>query len=231
MNTLLSSRLDAIRQALMAHHRGGQGLPNDTIGEERQFLIDQYLREVLPPIYRFGSGVILDPHGNSTGALDIVMELPFAPNFPMPAGSNQRLYLCESVAAVLEVKSNLYKQWDQAKATIHRVKALKRSLRQSSKLLLGSSPDPIPKLDVGPDVPCYVIAYTGHKAAQGLEELLAGTELQSRPDGVLVIESGAFVGHAGEAEGAGGLFRFVTELVAQTNSVLQLAYPNLQAYL
>ena len=68
MNDLLSSRLDAIRQALMAHHQGGRGLPNDTIGEERQFLIDRYLREVLPPLYRFGSGVVVDPQGTSTGA-------------------------------------------------------------------------------------------------------------------------------------------------------------------
>jgi hypothetical protein len=47
MNILLSSRLDAIRQALMAHHQGGRGLPNDTIGEERQFLIDRYLQNSL----------------------------------------------------------------------------------------------------------------------------------------------------------------------------------------
>jgi hypothetical protein len=231
MNDLLSSRLDAIRQALMAHHQGGRGLPNDTIGEERQFLIDRYLREVLPPLYRFGSGVVVDPQGTSTGALDVVMELPFAPNFPMPGGGNQRLYLAESVASVLEVKSDLYKQWDQAKATINRVKALQRNLRTTSRILLESSPAPIPKIDVGPALPCYVVSYTGHKTAQALADLLAGTEAQSRPDGVLIIESGAFVGRAGQTEGAKGLFRLVTELVAQTNAVLQLAYPNLQVYL
>jgi len=231
MNAVLCSRIDAIRHALMAHHQGGRGLPSDTIGEERQFLVDRYLREVLPPIYRFGSGVILDPDGNSTGALDVVMELPFAPSFPMPGGGNQRLYLAESVAAVLEVKSDLHKQWDQATATIKRVKALKRDLRTTAGLLLEASPDPIPRIEVGTSMPCYVIAYKGHKTASALAELLAGAETDSRPDGVLVIESGAFVGHAGRSEGESGLFQLVTELVAQNNTVLQLAYPNLQVYL
>ena len=231
MNTMLANRLDAIRQALVAHHRGGQGLPNDTIGEERQFLIDRYLREVLPPIYRFGSGVIVDSYGNSTGALDVVIELPFAPNFPMPGGGNQRFYLCESVAAVLEVKSDLYKQWGQAEATTKLVKSLKRNLRQTSRLLLNSSPQPSPKFEVGTDVPCYVIAYTGHKSAQSVQQLLAGTDSQSRPDGVLVIESGVFVGRTGRAEGVSGLLQLVTELIAQTNAVLQIAYPKLEAYL
>jgi hypothetical protein len=231
MNTLLSSRLEAIRDALVAHHRGGHGLPNETIGQEREFLLNEYLREVLPSIYRFGSGVIVDHGGGSTGALDVVVELPFAPNFPMPGGGKQRLYLCESVAAVLEVKSDLYKQWEQATATVQRVKRLKRDLRQASRVLLQSSPDPVPRIDVGEDLPCYVIAYTGHKTAQALEQLLSNTDTRSRPDGVLVIESGAFVGHSGKAEGAGGMFGLITDLIAQTNAVLQLAYPNLLLYL
>jgi hypothetical protein len=193
-------------------------------------LVDRYLREVLPPIYRFGSGVIVDASGTQTGALDVVMELPFAPNFPMPGG-NQRVYLSESVAAVLEVKSDLYKQWDQAQVTVAKVKALRRDLRQTSSLGMAGCPQPIPKIEVGAIVPSYVIAYTGHKNAQSLQELLARTDSRSRPDGVLVIESGAFVGIAGQTEGVGGLFRLVTELVAQTNAVLQLAYPNLQTYL
>jgi hypothetical protein len=61
---------------------------------------------VLPPIYRFGTGVITDVGGNLTGQVDIVMEFPLTASFPMPAGK-QRLYLAESVAAVIEVKSNL----------------------------------------------------------------------------------------------------------------------------
>jgi hypothetical protein len=118
MSSLLASRLEGIRQALMAHHHGGRGLPNDAIREERQFLIDRYLREVLPPLYRFGSGVIFDAQDRTTGAFDVVMELPFAPSFPMPGGGNQRLYFSESVAAVLEVKSDLHKQWEQAETTV-----------------------------------------------------------------------------------------------------------------
>jgi hypothetical protein len=74
------------------------------VGGERETLLDKYLQEVLPPLYRFGRGAITDREGRLSGALDLVMELPFAPNFPIPA-ADQRLYLAESVAAVIEVKS------------------------------------------------------------------------------------------------------------------------------
>jgi hypothetical protein len=228
MNKHLSNRLVAIRSCLMAHHQGGKGLPSDTTGGERQILIDQYLAQVLPPIYRFGSGVILDSSGRSTRALDIVIELPLAPNFPQ-VGGQRRLYLCESVAAVLEVKSNLSKQWDEAKATITSVKRLERILRQRSGLLLESSPTP--GIEAGNRLPCYVVAYEGQKSAKILKRLIEKTGVESRPDGILVLDSGAFSGQTGQAEGAGGLFQFVAELVALTNATLQIAFPSLGDYL
>jgi hypothetical protein len=49
------------------------------------------------------------------------VEYPFLPSFPMP-GSHDRLVLAESVLAVIEVKSDLVAQWDQATATIRAVR-------------------------------------------------------------------------------------------------------------
>ena len=106
----------------MAHHAGGRSLPNAAKGDEREYFLNKYLRDVLPPVYRFGQGAITDMHGNQSGQLEVVMELPIGPSFPMPGGSPHRLYLAESVAAVIEVKSNLSKQWDQAISTVESIK-------------------------------------------------------------------------------------------------------------
>jgi hypothetical protein len=156
------------------------------------------------------------------------MELPFAPTFPMPGGDH-RLYLADSVAAVIEVKSDLVNQWQEVEATVAKVRPLTRDLRQSSGLLLEDSPKPEPKIEVGPHVPCYAVGYKGHSEVAALVKRLESAEV--KPDGALVIESGAYVGPSGSGEMAEGLYRFVSDLMMQANAVLQIAYPSLLKYL
>src|SRR5690242_12312013 len=96
-------------------------------GEERASFIDSFLANVLPPIYRFGSGDCTDTSGHRSGQLDVVVEYPFAPSPPSVAGSSPtRLYLAESVAAVIEVKSNIAAQWRQAAETAAKLAPLRR---------------------------------------------------------------------------------------------------------
>jgi hypothetical protein len=158
------------------------------------------------------------------------MELPFAPNFPMPAG-DQRLYLAESVAAVIEVKSNLYSQWPEVERTMAAVKPLQRDLVEPYRWVGVTLPDCMQPLQNQPTIPCYVVAYMGHATIDGLRRRLNSTDETRRPDGALVIESGCFVGRTGTANGAAGLFAFVTELVAQVNLILETVYPNTRSYL
>jgi hypothetical protein len=132
MNPHLTSRLVDIHASWIAHYKGGSGLPAGAVGGERETLLDKYLREVLPAAYRFGRGAITDREGRPSGALDLVMELPFAPNFPMPA-ADQRLYLAESVAAVIEVKSHLASQWSEVERTVAAVKTRRRDLRDPQR--------------------------------------------------------------------------------------------------
>jgi hypothetical protein len=96
-------------------------MPAAMVGDERELVLHGLLRETLPPIYRFGRGAITDATGQLTGQVDLVMELPFGPSLPMPAGSH-RLYLAESVAAVVEIKSNLSSQWREVEQTVGRVR-------------------------------------------------------------------------------------------------------------
>jgi hypothetical protein len=227
MNKHVERRLKAIQQSLLAHYLGGSGLPNALIGGEREHLVNDYLSQLLPPIYRFGRGAVTDAAGEISGQLDVVMELPLGSNFPMPAGT-ERLYLAESVAAVIEVKSNLSSQWSEVQDTIRKVKVLRRDIRQSSAILLESSPAPI--IEASPMIPCYAVGYHGHKSLESLQDRLSATPIESQPDGVLVLESGCFHGVSCKADGVWGLYAFVAELIAQVNSVLQIAYPDLHSY-
>lgn len=229
MNPYIQRRLEGIQQQLIAHHKGGIGLPNAVIGSEREHIINDYLSQVLPPIYRFGRGSITDANGNLCGQVEVVLELPFGPNFPMLAG-NESLYLAESVATVIEVKSNLSSQWSEVVETTRKVKNLARDLRQCVTLALCESPDPVPNIEVSSKIPCYAIGYTGYNTLQGLKDRLSSTPLECRPDGALVIDSGCFVGAASTAVGIWGLFALVMEIVAQLNSILGIAYPNVLTY-
>lgn len=72
-----------------------------------------FLSNVLPPLYRFGTGDITDALSNNdasrkSGQIDIVVEMPWAPSFLMSAGSSVRLYPAEAVGTAIEIKSNLY---------------------------------------------------------------------------------------------------------------------------
>jgi hypothetical protein len=109
-NAHLVERLTAVQDALLALHRGGGPLSSSSKGREREHFIGEFLRKVLPPVHRFGSGDIIDSAGQKSGQADIVVEHPLLPSLPHPGGK-VRMYLAESVAAVIEVKSDLSSQW------------------------------------------------------------------------------------------------------------------------
>ena len=229
MNTHIATRLLAIQQSLMAHYAGGAGLPSAVKGSEREYLIHDYFAQVLPPMFRFGRGSITDSVGTMCGQIEVVLELPFGPSFPMPAGK-ERLYLADCVAAVIEVKSDLSSQWHEVIETTAKVKRLVRDLRQPELLAFESSPSPEFSNPNPRSVPCYAVGYRGYKTVERLRARVASTSVDSRPDGALVVESGCFVGLTGTAEGACGLFALVAELAVQLNDVLGIAYPRLLQY-
>ena len=229
MNIHLENRLKGIQAVLMGHHSGGRGLPNEVIGNEREYLVSRFLSKVLPPVFRFGHGAITDLSGALTGQLDTVMELPFGPNYPMPSGS-ESLYLAETVCAVIEIKSNLCKQWGEVEETVRRVKLLKRYPEQTSHLLLGVPPAGEVGFGLGERIPCYAVGYTRYETVHGLEERLRKTHPDSRPDGALSIEYGSFVGMTKKAAGVSGLNGFIADLMSHANNALCIAYPRVRDY-
>ena len=183
-------------------------MPSAVKGDERETFVSEFLKQLFPPPYRFGAGAITDSTGACSGQLDVVVEYPFLPSFPMPGGT-QRLYLAESVALVIEVKSNLTSQWSQIESSVAKLKPLRRKWTGSTALIGGSimfgqpSDSPVPYIAVG---------YTGYRDPESLKAKLDATPEDRRPDGALVIDSGAFVGPCCAAGGPLGLFGFLFDL-------------------
>lgn len=228
VNEQLRARLKGIQQVLMAHHRATALLPNAAKGSEREVLVREFLERVFPAPYRFGSGAITDADGQVSGQLDIIVEWPFFASFPAPLGS-QRLYLAESVAFVIEVKSDLIAQWDQVEKTVQQLRRLHRQWR--AHIALNST-----RMDFeffGPTasrIPSVAVGFTGYTTIAALEKRLLETPEEQRPDFTLVIESGAYVGGlAPPAAGEEGLFAFCADCSLLARNVL-FAEPNLATY-
>lgn len=112
----ITARLSGIQRALMGLFLSGDEISAASRGRERERFINLFLEKVFPPGYRFGSGDAIDTDGNQSGQLDVVVEFTFLPSFPALA-SEPRLYLAEGIAAVIEIKSDLQRQWSEVERT------------------------------------------------------------------------------------------------------------------
>jgi hypothetical protein len=126
------------------------------------------------------------------------------------------LYLAESVAAVVEVKSNAAIQWEEVRRTATQLAPLRRTFEAA--MVFGASP---PK-----SIPLFVAGYKGWRTAE-----TARKHLDENPDvaGILVIDPGIFVSRDLEATGPWALWGFISALHTITNA-LQSASTDPQSY-
>ena len=136
----------------------------------------------------------------------------------MPA-TQERLLLAESVALVIEVKSDLSAQWDQIRHTVRRVKELTRQM--NVVMTIGDGPSAT--------IPCVAVGYTGHATVDGLLQRLETTPERDRPDGALVIESGCFVWPGMSAWGPIGLYGLCMAINVLLSQI-GFAAPDLSSY-
>lgn len=230
MNGQLKARLKGIQEVLMAHHRATSRLPNAAKGDEREVLTREFLEKVFPLPYRFGSGAITDSTGSISGQLDIIIEWPFLASFPAPLGTN-RLYLAESVAYIISVKSNLSSQWKQVEKEVAQLRPLRRHWAGT----IFSPEANVGGINyVGPSesrIPLVAVGFEGSGNIAQLKSKLKDTASGRRPDAALVIKSGAYVsellGSSGIAEE--GLFAFCKDGSHFVRNVLS-AFPDLTKY-
>jgi len=176
-NKYLLKRLEGIQKELNSRYDGNTYGSNATKGKEREDFINLFLSKILPSQFRFGSGEITDLSGNISGQVDIVTEYPLLPSITFPeTNANTRLYLAEGVAASIEVKSNLNKQWNEVEKTSENIKKLRRRFSNTS----GMAPQ---------QIPLFAVGYKGWKTVKPLEEKIKAGIV----DGILIIENGLFV--------------------------------------
>jgi hypothetical protein len=187
----LKSRLEGITAILLAHHRASALLPSASKGADREVLVREFLAQIYPPQFRFGSGAIVDSTGKMSGQLDIVIEFPFLPSFPAPGG-NDRLYLAESVGVVIEVKSNLSSQWKNIRRSAKQVLVLRRNWRAHGSH--DSKGEQSQHLDSISRIPYLVVSYKGPKTVKAVASTLSNLPDNERPDAVYLVESGIYSG-------------------------------------
>src|SRR5262245_16832493 len=126
------------------------------------------------------ASVRVTPQINSgSGQPDVVIEFPLVPSLPIVAGRSPRLYLVEGIVAVIEVKSDLSKQWNRVLDTATQLSALMRNY--------GSGVSIGPR--AGPKVPLYAIGYTGWSRFSTVKQHV---DAKAGVNGILVVEHGHF---------------------------------------
>lgn len=173
-----STRLDGVWRSLIALHAGGAAISSASRGREREQFVEEFLRKVLPPAYRIGSGDVIDSFGKKTGQQDVVVEFSFLPSLPAITGK-ERLYLAEGVAALVEIKSNLAKEWKDVKRKATAIQKLRRLFCVPGFTPYGPPPERIPYFAVG---------YTGWKSIEKVQEKCQ----EGFADAILIIDQGFF---------------------------------------
>jgi hypothetical protein len=129
----------------------------------------------------------------------------------MPGGTD-RLYLAESVAAVVEVKSDLSSQWKEVEHSAGAMAKVRR--RWSGSTSFEGSTIALNMGVARMPVPYFAVGYTGYKQLESLRKRLEQTSAEARPAGALVVDSGVFVGPKAFGSDVWGLYAFCVDLIA-----------------
>lgn len=218
-NHHVMNRLQALLDFFSAMDAGGRTLSSAMKGLERELFIHYALSHIIAPPFRIGSGDITDLSGERSGQLDIVIEYGNSISFPLVcAVHTPRLYLAEGVCAVIEVKSDLQRQWKEVLDSHRRLQFIRRTYADWASY--GKMPQHIPHFAVG---------YRGWKTSETLQKKLE----ESGIEGLLVLEKGLFCGTKYREEGPASLYAFFMALQELTGGLLNVlsdykAYASLQ---
>ena len=203
------SKIEAVQKQLMTHYQGSNP-SSASKGRERETFINEYLKKVLPNTFRFGDGEIIDNTKFSTGQLDIVIENSLFPSLSSISGT-PRLYLAESVGAVIEVKSDLVSEWNEVLKTVDKVRKIKKEY--SGNIFLGCD-------DFTKTIPFFAVGYKGWQKEETVREKLKNSGV----DGILIIDPGIFIASnlfnlSKKYNGAWALWGLITCLSESLNAI------------
>ena len=232
-NEHLSSRVDAIFANLDASYAAGTAMSSASKGTERELFVSNFLECVFPPHYRFCTGDITDSSNKKSGQVDVVLERADGFSFPFLAGG-PRMFLAESVAAVIEVKSDVASQWGEVLSTAKKVKSLNRkfasdnlaefvSAIESGTINFKSDDGGLAKLKLAqknaekskghPKIPVYAVGFQGWKKLETIQDKLSDSDV----DGVFVLNERLFVGPLSSGVGLNSMLAFLDSIGSEFN--------------
>lgn len=186
-NPDIEQELGAILGALKGCFSRRQRASTDKKGGERELFVSACLECILPSGFRFGKGDVCDLGGRKSGAIDIAIENAYMPSLAHPATPRYRHYIAEGVAACIEVKSDLCKQWKEVRDTANKLGRIQRAWGHS--VSQGALPQ---------GIPLFAVGFTGWKTVDCIREKVEELSLA----GILVLDAEIFVSHPGWAPGA-----------------------------
>lgn len=205
-NIHVMSRLQALLDFFRAMDSGGKTLSAAMKGLERELFIQHALSHIVAPPFRIGSGEITDLSGRRSGQLDVVIEYGNSVSFPLICSVQMpRLYLAEGVCAVIEIKSDLTRQWDEVLASWKKLQDMQR--RYVDWISYGKMSDKIPY---------FVVGYRGWKLKETVEKKRSLAEIE----GILVLDSEIFCGKSFQETGPASLYAFFMTLQEKTGSLV-----------
>jgi hypothetical protein len=161
-------------------------------------------------------GDATDAQGHRSGQLDVVIEYALSLSFPLMQPNAARLYLCEGICAVVEVKSDIAAQWNQYEATQAQLLPLRRNW--GSGMYFGASPSDA--------VPIFAVGYEGWKTLEPAKERVDA----GKADGILIINHGVYYSKRIQCQGSEfALYAFLLDLEAIMSSMIS-SKPSFSAY-
>jgi hypothetical protein len=183
---LLGNSILALVDTLLSGYEHSKKYPNPVLGAERELIVENLLKKVLPKNTRFGSGVITDFTGQVTGQVDIVLECQQSISLPITNGT-QRLYFADTVGAAIEVKSDLNKQRGDAFKQSHNIRKLIRTKPEKGSLKKQYN-----------GIPAFIVAFQGPKNQKTFNKWIRDIQINNGyniPTGVLCLDPLFYYGY------------------------------------
>ena len=245
-NEYLDKRLSGVLKTLVSAHEASKPLSSSSKGNEREWFVSNLLSLVFPNQYRFSSGEVTDRYGKITGQVDIVIEYPH--RYSLAAYQDgPRLFMAESVAVAIEVKSDLVDQWSQVTETVRKIKDIRRTYKyqywenrlnelesgipEGGKGQIESDPVNLAKLKQfasrqmafskgkgTESIPVFVVGYEGWEKAETLRDKVKTSQV----DGIFQVNKPMFSRGGYVYEGNSSVFQFLNSLEYKMNEIVLL---------
>lgn len=226
---ILESRMRSLRNTLMSLYNSDVKLSTETKGLDREFFIQHFLKIILPFHIKIFKGIIMDKNGAKTEQVDLIIQNPYGFSIP-PFVGDIHVCIAESVACVIEIKSNLETQWNQI---IKKCEEIKKIDYLESRLH-GYN------VDSKIRIPFIAIGYEGFDDFIKFNEKITNTLKEKKemtPDVYFQIDKCMFYGkqnddniYALDSESVYGLFQLIITILHYINKIKDNT-PNIEAYL